>query len=157
MASSSRRPGILGERGAITWVTALILAMLVGAGYLAVVWIPVWFVHYAATQVVRDYGNQAVKNPDDAALVEHMCQKLRTLDTIRVPGPDGRPEARPTVEVAPQEVTWERDTSAVPPTLHVAFDYHRDVYYPILDRWTERTMRVDVTMDISRADWGPAR
>jgi hypothetical protein len=157
MASSSRRPGTLGERGAITWVTALIIALLVAVGYLGVVWVPVWFVHYAATQVVRDYGNQAVKNPDDARLLDSMCHKLQAIDTIRVPGPDGRLEARPTVDVSPQEVTWERDTSAVPPTLHVAFDYHRDIYYPVLDRWTERTMRVDITMDIARADWGPAR
>lgn len=157
MASSSRRPGSLGERGAITWVTALIIAGLVAVGYLGVVWVPVWFVHYAATQVVRDYGNQAVKNTDDARLLEAMCRKLQAVDTIRVPGPDGRLEARPTVDVSPQDVTWERDTAAVPPTLHVAFDYHRDIYYPVLDRWTERTMRVDITMDIARADWGPAR
>jgi len=155
--SSPRRPGSLGQRGAITWVTALVLAGLVSAGYLAVVWIPVWFVHYAATQAVRDYGNQAVKNPDDAALVENMCQKLRVVDTIEAPGPDGRFESRPTVEVSPQEVTWERDTAAVPPTLHVAFEYARPIHYPILDRWTERTMRIDVVMDLARADWGPAR
>jgi hypothetical protein len=157
MAHPSRRSGSLGGRGAITWVTALLIAALVAAGYLAAVWVPVWFVHYEAKQVVRDYVNQAIKNPDDAALLGAMCRKLRSLDTIDVPGPDGRPQRRPTVDVDPTEVTWQRDTAATPPTLHVAFEYNRDVYYPILERWTERTMRVDITADISRADWGPAR
>jgi hypothetical protein len=155
--SSRRRSRSPGERGAITWVTALMLAGLAGGGYLAVVWVPVWVVHYEVKQVVRDYGNQAVKNVDDAALVDAMCRKLASLDTTRSPGPDGQLQAHPTVEVQPQEVTWDRDTAAQPPTLHVAFDYHRDVFYPLLDRWAGREMRVDLTMDISRAEWGPAR
>lgn len=157
MASTSRRPGSLGQRGAVTWVTLLILGGLVAGGYLASVWVPVWYVHYAATQVVRDYGNQAIKNPDDASLVRAMCQKLKVIDTIQVPGADGRLENRPTVEVAPPEVTWERDPAAVPPTLHVAFEYVRDIHYPVLDTWAQRVMRVDLTMDLARADWGPAR
>ena len=136
---------------------SILFACLALAGYLAVVWVPVWLVHYEVKQVVRDYGNQAVKNPNDAELLEHMCRKLQSLDTIRVPGADGRLEPQPTVEVAPQEVTWERDATAVPPTLHVAFEYQRQVYYPLLDRWTERTLQVDLTMDIARADWGPLR
>jgi hypothetical protein len=146
-----------GERGAITWVTIVGLAALATAGYLAVVWVPVGLVHYEAKQVARDYANQAVKNPDDAVLVERMCQKLRVLDSMESPGPDGRLEKHPTVEVQPGEVTWERDASAVPPTLHVAFEYRRDIHFPLLDRWTERIMRVDITEDISRPDWGPAR
>jgi hypothetical protein len=39
----------------------------------------------------------------------------------------------------------------------VAFDYRRDLFYPLFDRWQEVTMRVDLTMDVSRADWGPSR
>jgi hypothetical protein len=157
MAPSSRRSRSFGESGAITWVTAVILAGLAVGAYLAVVWVPVWFVHYEVKQVVRDYANQAVKNPDDASLVAGMCRKLRILDTIRVPGPDGRPEPRPTVEVSPQDVTWERDPASSPPTLRVAFEYRRDVFYPLLDRWTEKIMRVDITADIARPDWGPPR
>lgn len=156
MASALRpRPGA-GERGAITWVTALLVAALAAAAYLAVVWGPVYLVHYEVKQVVRDYGNQAIKNTRDGELLEAMCQKLRSLDTVEVLGPDGRPERRPTVDVRPQEVTWERDTGT-PPALHVAFAYRRDLHYPWFDVWKEVAMQVDLTMDLTRADWGPGR
>lgn len=157
MASSQRRSGRPGERGVITWVTALLIALLVTGGYLASVWFPVYFVHYEVKQVVRDYGNQAVKNPDDAALLENMCKKLRTLDTAEVLGEDGRVERRPVVDLSPRDVIWERDVQSSPPLLHVAFEYPREVRYPILDKWVEKHMQIDITMDIGRADWGPSR
>jgi hypothetical protein len=157
MPSAHPDTGRRGERGEITWVTLLLLVGLAAGGYWAAVWVPVWFVHYEVKHVVRDFSNQAVKNPDDARLVEDMCAKLRTLDAVEVPGPDGRLERRPVPDVHPQEVTWERDTTSTPPTLHVAFEYRRDVRYPILDRWTETTMRVDLNLDIGRPDWGPSR
>lgn len=157
MSSSPRRSSRRGERGAITWVTALLLAGLTAGGYLVVVWGPIWVVHYEVKQVVRDYGNQAVKNPNDQQLVVDMCAKLRSLDRTRVIAADGREELRPSVEVAPQEVRWERDTTSRPPALRVAFAYRRDLYYPILERWTEVDMQVDLTMDIGLPDWGPNR
>lgn len=157
MPSPWRRSPSPGERGAITWVTAVLLAGLATGAYLAWVWVPIWFVHYEVRQVVRDYGYQAVKNTHDEELVEAMTRKLRALDQTTVPGPDGQPTRKATVDVSPQEVVWERDTAGAVPTLHVAFEYQRDVHYPLLDRWSERTMRVDVVMDIARADWGPAR
>jgi len=157
MGASARRLQLRRERGAITWVTALVLLVLAGAAYLAVVWIPVYFVHYEAKQVVRDFGNQAVKNPRDAELVAAMCEKLRVLHQVEVPGEDGRLQRRPAVEVIPQEVVWERDSSGAEPTLHVAFSYRRDVRYPLIDRWTEVPMSVDLLMNVARADWGPSR
>ncbi len=157
MAFPRRRSPSPCERGAITWVTAVLIAGLASGAYLAWVWVPVWFVHYEVRQVVRDYGNQAVKNTHDEELLEAMTRKLRALDQTTVTGPDGRPEQRPTVDVSPQQVVWERDTGGAVPTLHVAFEYQRDVHYPIVDRWSERTMRVDVVMDIARAEWGPTR
>lgn len=157
MACSPRPPVRPGERGAVTWVTVLFLALLAGAAYLLAVYGPLWIVQYEAKQVVRDYGNQAVKNPRDDELLEHMCQKLQALDTVEVPGADGNLERRPAVDVHPQDVTWERDTSEGPPHLHVAFEYRRDLHFPLLDRWKEVNMQVDLTMDLSRADWGPSR
>lgn len=157
MGSSLRPRSAPGERGAITWVTALLLAVLVVAGYLVAVWGPVYLVDYEVKQVVRDFGNQAIKNPRDAELVEAMCQKLRSLDTTEVVGPDGRPERRPTVDVHPQDVTWERDAAAEAPNLHVAFEYHRELHYPVLDVWKEVTMPVDLNIDQTRANWGPSR
>ena len=152
MGSSLRPRPAPGERGAITWVTALILAVLVAAGYLGAVWGPVYLVDYEVKQVVRDFGNQAIKNPRDAELLAAMCQKLRSLDSTEVVGPDGRPERRPTVDVHPQEVTWERDTSESAPNLHVAFEYRRDIHYPLLDVWKEVTMAVDLNIDLTRAN-----
>ena len=121
------------------------------------VWVPIWVVHYEVKHVVRDYANRAVKDPDDRQLVLEMIHKLRTLDSSKVVGPDGRVETRPSVDVSAQEVVWERNTSAQPPELRVAFEYRRDLYYPILERWSEVVMQVDITMDVGLADWGPAR
>ncbi len=143
-------------RGGISWVTALLLALIVGGGYLAWTWLPVYIVHDEVKQVVRDYINQAVRNPDDAQLVEGMVHKLRTLDEQDVVDESGNPDKVPTVQVAATEVVWERDTGA-PPTLHVAVEYTRPVAYPLLNRWTQKTLSIDITGDLSRPDWGPAR
>ncbi len=146
-----------GVRGQITWVTALLLALLAGGGYLAWIWIPVYVVDFEAKQVVRDYMHQAVKDPDDAALRERMVARLRLLDTSEGVDRDGQPARLPTVDVAPQDVTWERNRDVRPPTLRVAFDYVRVVTWPGLDRRTEKTFTIDLTEDVSIPDWGPAR
>jgi hypothetical protein len=152
--SSFREPARRGERGAVSGVTLLLVAALACAGYMLRVWGPIYLVHLEVKQVVRDFGNRAIKNPKDAELLEEMCQKIRTLDTSLVLGPDGTVERRPSVDVHPQEVLWERDTSAVPPVLRVAFAYRRDVHYPILDLWREADMQVEIQADLTRADWG---
>ena len=157
MGASRSRVRRRRERGAITWVTALLLAALATAGYLAAVWLPIYLVHYEAKQVVRDFGNQAVKNPADAELVAAMCHKLRALYQVDVPDEEGRLRRRPAVDVSPQEVVWERDTAGPEPTLHVAFSYRRDVHYPLIDRWKDVQLSVDVLMSVGRPDWGPAR
>lgn len=146
-----------GARGQITWVTMLLLVLLVTGGYLAWVWIPVYVVDFEARQVVRDYMNQAVKNPDDAGLREKMVARLRMLDAIEVPAEDGTPVEVPAVDVASQDVTWERNRDVKPPTLRVAFEYTRVIVYPYLDRQAEKVFTVDLTGDISIPDWGPAR
>ena len=101
-------------RGGISWVTAFFLALLVGAAYLAWTWGPVYVVHYEVKQVVRDYMNQAVKEPNDDQLVQDMLHKLRVLDQIEMPDENGRLVAVPTVRVSPDAVTWERDTHRDP-------------------------------------------
>jgi hypothetical protein len=111
--------------------------------------------HYEVKQVVRDYGNQAVKNPDDAGLLDAMVKKIRSLQKVEGVDEAGRKVAVPVVDIQPQDVTWER--SAQPPTLHVEFEYPRSLELPWLDRSLERVYRVDLTMDLSRPDWGPAR
>lgn len=152
------RSGVLGEKGAVTWVTALLLVAAAAAAYLAWVWIPVYLVNYEVKQVVRDYANQAVKNPADAHLVEAMIHKFRTLDDEPVLGDDGRMHKAPVIDLKPQEIVWERTLSTVdPPTLRVAFEYSRRVRYPWIERVDEKTFQIDMTFDISRPDWGPAR
>jgi hypothetical protein len=134
------------------------LASLAAGIYLGSVWLPVYFLHYTEVKaVVRDYGNQAVKNPDDATLVKNMCDKLRSLAVVDALGEDGRIEQRAAVVVEPQDVVWERDTQVSPPMLRVAFSYKRDVHYPIFDKWVEKTLVIDLPMDISRPNWGPTR
>ena len=96
-ASLDRRKGL--ERGAVSWVTLLIVLGL-AAG--ARIWIPV-------------------------------------------------------IDLKREDILWERDREAKPPTVHVAFEYPRVIDLPWMDRTLERVFRVDLTMDISRPDWGPPR
>jgi len=90
-------------------------------------------------------------------LVENMVHKLRLLDEQAMVDEQGKPVTVPTVQVAPGDVTWERDRSADPPLLHVAFSYTRDVPYPLLGRSTQTTLSVDLTGDLKVPDWGPSR
>jgi hypothetical protein len=154
MAAAPKTPRLLEARGAITSVGLLLVLGLAAAAYLAWMWVPVYVLHYEVVQVVRNFGNQAVKNHDDAQLVEAMVSKVRSLDQVVEEGPDGRRQARPTVDLRPQDVTWER---VEPASLHVAFDYVREVALPFVDRKLERTMTVDLTMDVSPPNWGSSR
>jgi hypothetical protein len=153
--ATSTSPRLLEERGAITWVTLLLVTGLLAGAYLLWMWVPAYVVDYEVKQVVRDYGNRAVKEPDDARLVQDMAHKIRTLAETTLVGDDGRPVRVPAVDLRPEQVTWERSSS--PPTLHVAFEYPRQIAYPLLDRVAEKVFRIDMTIDISRADWGPSR
>ena len=143
------------ERGTASWVTLLIVLGLAAGGYLAWVFGPPSVLHYEVKQVVRDYGNQAVKNQNDAALLEGMIQKIRYLQQVDMVDEAGRKVKVPVVDLRKEDVTWERTVD--PPTLHVAFEYPRTLELPWLDRSLERIYRVDLTMDTSRADWGPSR
>jgi hypothetical protein len=138
-------------------VSLLLLALVVGGGYLAWTWGPVYVLHFEARQVVRDYMSRAIKVPTDAVLVEGMLRDLRALDQQEVPDESGKLVKVPTIQVDPTAVTWERDSATAPPSLHVAFEYTRDVPYPLLKRWTEKTLSIDFTEDLVRPDWGPSR
>jgi hypothetical protein len=157
MSPAPSTPVCRTERGAVSWVTLLLLVALVGGAYLARVWIPVFILNYEAKQVARDYINQAVKDKDDAGLVLRMTQKLAALDSYETLDDAGKGVRVPTVLVNPSAVTWERSHDSDKPTLHVAFSYRRTIELPILKRWVEREYFIDLTEDISRPDWGPPR
>lgn len=154
--ASPRRPR-RAERGEISWVTVVLLVALAGGGYLTWVWVPLYFEHYTVKQVVRDYMNQAIKNSDDAGLRRNMVLKIRSLEQVNATDAYGRAVRVPAVPLDEGQVTWERNASAQPPTLRVAFQYERQVVYPILERTDVKLFDVDLTGDLSRADWGPAR
>ena len=143
------------ERGTASWVTLVLVLGIAAGAYAAVVFVPVLVLHYEVKQVVRDYGNQAVKNADDAVLLDGMLQKIRTLQQVDGFDEAGRKVKVPVIDIRKQDVTWER--SAEPPSLHVEFEYPRILELPWLERRIERVDRVDLTMDLKRADWGPAR
>jgi hypothetical protein len=143
------------ERGAASWVTILMILGIAAGAYAAVVFVPVWVLHYEVKQVVRDYGNQAIKNQDDAALIDAMVHKIRTLEQVDGVDEAGRKARVPVVDIRKQDVTWERSTD--PLALHVEFEYPRVLELPWLDRRIERVYRVNLTMDLKRADWGPTR
>ncbi len=153
-SSASRRPL---ERGQFSWVTLVLLLSLGSAVYLGFVWAPIYILHHEVKQTVRDYMNRAVKNKNDAALVEEMCKRFATLDDTVVIDEDGRERREPTIVIRPDEVTWERDTSGSPPMLHVSFEYVRVVKYPWLEHEQEHVLSVDFTEDIAIPNWGVQR
>jgi hypothetical protein len=145
-----------GARGQISWVTLLLLTVLVGGGYLGWVYVPLYITDFQAKQVVRDYMNQAVKDRNDERLREWMVEKLRSIDKVEVRAEDGSITKVPVIDISTEDVTWERD-SQPPPTLHVAFTYTRVVQLPFLDRQMEKVFSIDFLEDISVPDWGPSR
>ncbi len=150
-------PPWVGQRGQITWVTLLLLAAVAAGAYLAWVWVPIYVENYAVKQVVRDYMNQAVKNPDDEGLRLNMVAKIRTLSQVNGVDAYGRAVKVPAVGVNEREVVWERDRQSQPPMLRVAFDYTREVTFPIVDRTVTKVFAVEISSDLSLPDWGPAR
>src|SRR5512137_2404682 len=100
------------ERGAITWVTLVLLLSLVTGAYLAVVWGPVYIVRYEVGLLTSEFANKAVHNHDDAALVREFCDRLGRLDQVRAPAPDGTLATVPAVDLRPADITWVRDTAS---------------------------------------------
>jgi len=143
------------ERGAASWVTVLLVLGLAAAAYAAVVFVPPAVLHYEVKQVVRDYGNQAIKNPKDQELLLGMVQKIRSLDDVEGVDDAGRKVRIPVVDLQKEDVVWERTKE--PPNLHVAFEYSRTLELPWLNRSIDRVYRVDLNIDQVRADWGPQR
>ena len=155
MKRPAGRSPLLAARGGVSWVTlALVLALAVGA-YLAWVWVPVYVLHYEVVQVVQDYMNQAVKNREDADLVEKMCHKIRTLAQVDQIGDDGRVEHVPAVALFPQDVNWVRDVEHK--RLTVSFDYERAIAYPWIGQTVQKTFEVEKEGDLEIPDWGPQR
>jgi hypothetical protein len=144
-------------RGGISWVTLVLVVAVAAGGYLAWVWLPVYFQLYTVKQVVRDYMNQAIKDADDEGLRRKMVLKLRMLGRVESVDAEGHPVVVPAVALEEGQVTWERDESAQPPTLRVVFEYERPVVYPLIGRTEMSVFTVDLTNDLSRPDWGPAR
>ncbi len=145
------------ERGAITWVTLLLLVVAVVGGYLSWVWAPIYYENFAVKQVVRDFMNQAVKNRNDEQLRSWMVAKIRSLAQVEGVDAYGKPLRVPAIPLEERDVTWERDANGQPPMLHVSFDYARQVDLPILDRTTTKVFTVDLSNDLTMPDWGPAR
>src|SRR5512133_3929803 len=146
-----------GPRGAVTWVTLLLVAAVAAGAYLGTVWIPVYTENYAVKQVVRDYMNQAVKNPDDDGLRRNMVAKLRSLAEVDGVDAWGRPVRVPAVQVEEGAVTWARDAGSQPPMLRVSFAYTREVVLPLLDRMAAKTFVIEEQNDLTAPNWGPAR
>jgi hypothetical protein len=124
-------------------------------GYWCWVWFPIYSDHYTVKQVVNDFMNQAVKNPDDATLRQDMVKKLASLVRVQTVDDRGQRVTVPAIVVDERAVIWERDRDAK--LLHVAFEYERQVEYPFLDRSAVKTFTVDRTGDLTVPDWGPQR
>ncbi len=149
------RAGRRRERGGVSWVTLLLVVGVAAGGYWGWVWFPIYFDHYTVKQVVNDYMNQAVKNPDDATLRQNMVKKIASLVQVKTVDAHGLPVTVPAIVVDERAVIWERDRDTK--LLHVAFEYERQVEYPFLDRATVKTFIVDRTGDLTIPDWGPQR
>jgi hypothetical protein len=146
-----------GERGGVSWVTALLVVVVVAGGYMGWVWLPVYVEHYAVKQVVHDYMNQAIKNRDDSGLRRKMVEKIRSLVEREVLDASGNAVVVPAIDLDEQQVAWERDAESQPPMLRVAFEYEREVALPWLERTMTKTFAVDLENELSVPNWGPAR
>lgn len=139
----------------MSWVSLLLLVLVAGGAYLTWVWAPLYFDNYTVRQVVADYMNQAIKNRDDAQLRRDLVQKLESLRIVDGVDPDGRPTKVPAITVAEQDITWERDETTR--SLRVAFDYERQVVYPLVDRVAVKVFSVEQSNDLTPPNWGPSR
>jgi hypothetical protein len=155
--SRTGRPPMLAARGGVSWVTLLLLALLAAGAYLAWVWGPIYVVHYEVSQVVQDYMNRAVKDRNDAELVEDMCKRIRALAEVEEVQDDGSVSLVPAVSLYPHQVTWQREVTSVRRTLYVSFSYTRAVVHPWFGRTVEKTFEVDVENDINPVSWDPKR
>lgn len=144
------------ERG-VTWISFLLLLIVVGGGYLGWVWAPIYFEHYEIKQVVRDYMNQAIKQRDDGALVSRMLDRIARLHTVVSEDEAGRRVEQTVVVIDPRDVVWERDTTAEPAVLRVSFVYEREIEYPWIRRRTIKAFAVDLENDLSVPVWGAER
>jgi hypothetical protein len=151
-ASRSRARATPGERGA-AWVNLLLLLALAVAGYLAWVWLPVYADHYQVKQTTRDYMNRAVKDRNDAALVAGLSGALLRIGHVRLKDEEGTVYDVPAVDVPPDAISWERDTSGKPPVLRVSFEYERTIVLPFLDRTTVKHFSVELETDITVPTW----
>jgi hypothetical protein len=140
----------------VSWVTLLLIVLVGGAAYLGWIWVPLYFDHYTVKQVVRDYMNQAVKNPNDAALRAGMVRKIAALVEVSTVDENGRSVRVPAISIDEQNVSWER-TEGPPRMLHVSFEYEREAVYPFLERTETKVFSVDLSNDLTPPDWGPAR
>jgi hypothetical protein len=135
----------------------LLLLLLGAAAYLGWVWVPVYFEHYEIKQVVRDYMNQAVKQPNDGELVTRMLDRLARLHTVIGEDEAGRRTETPVITIDPRDVVWERDTSTTPPMLRVSLVYEREIEYPWVDRRTVKAFAIDLENDLAAPVWGAER
>lgn len=148
-------PGFPNQRGEITWVTVMLVLAVAAGGYAAWVAAPIYWTQLNAKQTVKDYANRAIKNPDDEALKQGLVHDLASLGKDPGVASDGTPILKPAIDVQPVDLVWERGGTSEAPTLHVAFEYDRHVPLPLVqDRFLDRHFRVDMELDISRADWG---
>jgi hypothetical protein len=149
--TSARQKPHRAARGEITWVGLLMLLAVAGVGWVAWAAVPAYMLHLEVKQVVRDFGNQAVKSRADADLVARMVERIRDLAHEDEVADDGRRVRHPVVDLRAEDVTWERLPGD---QLRVAFDYDRDLPLPLLERRLPRRFSVDLTLDVARAEWG---
>jgi hypothetical protein len=145
--------GSAGPRGEVSWVTLLLLTIVVGGAYLGWAWAPAYVRNFQAKQIVHDFMNRAVKDRADDRLVSELCDKLQSVDTVLRRGEGGELSEEPAIDVSVGDVTWEADRAGDPPTLHVAFTYDAVVDYPFLDRQQLTTFEIDLNQDITVPVW----
>jgi hypothetical protein len=147
------RASLREARGAITWVTMLLIVLAVGVGYLGWVWVPLYLDNYAVRQALRASMNEAIKNNDDALLVRELCKKIRGVRTVEGIDDFGRRVPMPAVAVDERNVSWSRDLDGRPPMVHVTIQYDREVVYPFLDRVDTKTFVIEDSNDLTPVKW----
>jgi hypothetical protein len=131
----------------------LLLVAAVAAVYLGWVWVPLYLDNYAVKQTLRVVMNEAIKDHDDAALVQRLCQKIRSIRTVESVDEAGRKVQTPVVAIDEHQVSWTRDPDGNPPMLRVTIEYERQVVYPFVDRTDTTTFVVEGSNDLTPVKW----
>lgn len=136
----------------LTWVSFLLLVLVVAGGYWAFVFVPVYVDNAEVKQFCAQAGNLAYTEKRDSAvkffLVQHILDKF-VYDEMQ---PNGMTKKSYKIDFDPdRDVTIER--IADPPSVNIEVTYARTVALPILGGARTLNFSLHTQQDLSTVKW----